>query len=69
MSDSLLNLVQVLAARPSSSVLGWRNQQALETADFLACVARWRNLLSAQAEQNFALYLEDSLEFAAALLG
>jgi acyl-coenzyme A synthetase/AMP-(fatty) acid ligase/3-hydroxymyristoyl/3-hydroxydecanoyl-(acyl carrier protein) dehydratase len=69
MSDSLLNLVQVLAARPSSSVLGWRHQQAVDAADFLSSVARWRNLLSAQAGQNFALYLEDSLEFSAALLG
>ncbi|MFZ6751419.1 AMP-binding protein [Undibacterium sp. Ren11W] len=69
MSDKLLNLVQVIAARPSSLVLGWRHQQAVQTADFLASVARWRSLLSEHSGQNFALYLEDSLEFGAALLG
>lgn len=69
MSDSVLNLVQVIAARPSSFVLGWRHQQPVYASDFLASVARWCHLLSAQSGQNFALYLDDSLEFGAAMLG
>jgi acyl-coenzyme A synthetase/AMP-(fatty) acid ligase len=69
MSESLLHLYQIMAARPAGFVVGWRANQTVSNAGFLASVARWQHLLSERTGQNFALYLDDTLEFGAALLG
>ncbi|QGZ39044.1 acyl-coenzyme A synthetase/AMP-(fatty) acid ligase [Pseudoduganella flava] len=69
MSDSLSLLVVRLAARPTAMPVGVRDGAAVDTAAFLARVRAWRALLREQAGTRWALYLEDSIEFAAALLG
>jgi acyl-coenzyme A synthetase/AMP-(fatty) acid ligase len=69
MSDSLSLLAVRLAARPSSTPVGMRDGAAVDTAAFLARVRAWRALLRGQAGTRWALHHEDSIEFAAALLG
>jgi acyl-coenzyme A synthetase/AMP-(fatty) acid ligase len=69
MSDIRLNLFQVVATRPAEYVFGWRNGLVINAQSFRSRVAAWRGLLTRTTGQNFALYYEDSLEFAAALLG
>lgn len=72
MSESLVSLPSLavrLAARPSSIPVGVRAGAAVGTGDFLARMEAWRALLQQRAGSRFALYLEDSIEFAAALLG
>jgi acyl-coenzyme A synthetase/AMP-(fatty) acid ligase/3-hydroxymyristoyl/3-hydroxydecanoyl-(acyl carrier protein) dehydratase len=69
MSDRIENLVAAIAARPSNALLGWRAGEGVSNAQFLASVNAWHALLRKQAGDNFALYLEDSIEFGAALLG
>lgn len=69
MSDTLLNVYQVMAARPAEHVVGWRRGQAVQNAAFLKRVSDWRALLSRLNGKNFALYYDDSIEFAAALFG
>lgn len=69
MSDTLVNLYHIVAARPAEFVVGWRHGAAVHNDEFLTRVAAWRGLLHRMAGQNFALYLDDSIEFGAALLG
>lgn len=69
MSDTLVNLYQIVAARPAQFVVGWRQGASILNNEFLARVAAWRGLLQRTSGQNFALYLDDSIEFGAALLG
>jgi len=69
MRDALLRLPMSLAARPADAVVGWRGAQALSCALLVERVQDWRAALAAQTGRHFALYIEDSLEFAAALLG
>jgi acyl-coenzyme A synthetase/AMP-(fatty) acid ligase/3-hydroxymyristoyl/3-hydroxydecanoyl-(acyl carrier protein) dehydratase len=69
MADSLYALLPGIAARPSDSVIGWRGAVPVRAAEFLTRSAAWRALLQRAVGQQFALYLDDSLEFAAALLG
>ena len=69
MSDRIENLYAAIAARPGNALAGWRAGQGVDNAQFLASARDWHALLRAQAGRNFALYLEDSIEFAAALLG
>ncbi|MPQ56720.1 AMP-binding protein [Duganella sp. FT27W] len=68
-STPLDNLAAALAARPAAASVGWRAGALVTTADFLARAGAWHALLRAQAGANFALYLEDSIDFGAALLG
>ena len=66
MSDQLL---QVLSRAPSPSrLIGWRAGVAVSEAEFRQRALRWRALFALHAGQHFALYLEDSIEFAAVLL-
>jgi len=63
-----------LAALPrrdagADAVLAWRAGAALTCADFRAQVAGWRAALAALPGQRWALFAEDSVDFAAALLG
>jgi acyl-coenzyme A synthetase/AMP-(fatty) acid ligase/3-hydroxymyristoyl/3-hydroxydecanoyl-(acyl carrier protein) dehydratase len=69
MSDSFLNLHQQLVQRPTECIIGWRDGTAISNAVFLYRVHAWRALLMRTGGKNFALYLDDSIEFAAALLG
>jgi len=68
-STPLDNLAAALAARPAAATVGWRAGALVTTADFLARAGAWHALLRAQAGANFALYLDDSIDFGAALLG
>lgn len=69
MSDRIENLYAAIAARPANGLAGWRAGQGVDNAQFLARMAGWHALLRAQEGSNFALYLDDSIEFGAALLG
>jgi acyl-coenzyme A synthetase/AMP-(fatty) acid ligase/3-hydroxymyristoyl/3-hydroxydecanoyl-(acyl carrier protein) dehydratase len=69
MSDSLYNLHTALRTRPVDMTVGWRRGVAVSNAEFLRRIANWRITLQAQAGNNLALYIEDSIEFSAALIG
>jgi len=69
MADALAHLYAAITARPADGVVGWRAGVAICNAQFLARVQAWHALLRAQGGKQFALYLDDSVEFAAALLG
>lgn len=66
-----------MAARPAAALVGWRAESSADSAAnspvtnaaFLARAGAWHALLRAQSGRNFALYLDDSIEFGAALLG
>jgi acyl-coenzyme A synthetase/AMP-(fatty) acid ligase len=69
MSDRIENLYAAIAARPAGGLVGWRAGEGVTNRQFLARTQAWHALLRAQAGRDFALYLEDSIEFGAALLG
>lgn len=69
MSDTLLNIYQIMAARSKEHVIGWQHGRVIRNADFLTRIGAWRRLLSQTNGKNFALYYDDSIEFAAALFG
>ena len=54
---------------PGSSrrTVGWRGDRAIQYAELLERVFAWKRLLARLSGERFALYLSDSLEFAAAL--
>ena len=58
-----------VAARPADGVAGWRAGAAVDNAGWLARARAWHALLRDLPGSDFALYLDDSLEFGAALLG
>jgi len=53
----------------SSSAVAWRSGEPVSAADFAAQVAGWRDLLAAQSGTRWALFADDTADFAAALLG
>ena len=55
-------------AAPGHAV-AWRGGAALSTSDFAAQVAAWRDLLAAQPGERWALFVEDTFDFATALFG
>lgn len=65
-----VNILNVLC-RPQSIdvIVGWRGNIAMRHSDLLARARLWQALLRNTPGNNFALYSEDSLEFAAALFG
>jgi acyl-coenzyme A synthetase/AMP-(fatty) acid ligase len=69
MSDRIEQLYAALAARPADGLIGWHGADRISNAAFLARVHAWHGLLATQAGRNVALYLDDSIEFGAALLG
>ncbi|WP_373988261.1 AMP-binding protein [Duganella sp. BuS-21] len=69
MSDRIEDLYGAMVARPADGLVGWCAGVAVDNAEFLARVRGWHALLAAHAGRNFALYLDDSIEFGAALLG
>lgn len=58
-----------IAARPLTSIAGWRLGQPVSMAALRARASAWRALCLRTAGANVALYLDDSVEFGAALLG
>lgn len=58
-----------MAARAPASLVGWRDGAAFDNAQFLSRARAWHALLRRQDGRDFALYLDDSIEFGAALLG
>jgi len=57
------------AGRSDEHLVGWRKQEAVNNAQFKAEIARWQALLQAHPGRSFALYMQDSISFAAALFG
>lgn len=68
-SAPLANLAAAMAARPAHVLVGWRAGAPVANAQFLARAGAWHALLRAQPGRQFALYLDDSIDFGAALLG
>ena len=65
-----LDMLNVLSAeRPPCHTVAWRGSQAVSYELFLGRVRAWRGLLTRVSGQAFALYLDDSVEFTAALFG
>lgn len=58
-----------VAARPLTSIAGWRGSQQVSVAALLARAAAWRALCLRTPGTSAALHLDDSVEFGAALLG
>jgi acyl-coenzyme A synthetase/AMP-(fatty) acid ligase len=69
MHDALLHLGASLAARPAHALAGWRGAQPVGCAALARRMREWQAVLAVLPGRHFALYIEDSLEFAAALLG
>ena len=66
---SLARLAQTISGRPVQDLAGWRAGQMVSYGELAARMADWSALLERHPGQQFALYLDDSLEFGAALLG
>jgi acyl-coenzyme A synthetase/AMP-(fatty) acid ligase len=69
MPPRLEQLALALASRAPDALVGWRDGVAVRHAEFIECMWRWCDLLKGQPGSRFALYLDDSIEFGAALLG
>lgn len=69
MFECLSNLLPALAAHEASAPAGWRGGMAVTRGALARQVCCWAALLDAQPGRHFALYLDDSMDFAAALLG
>ena len=66
----LRDMLAVLTTAPKpGNVVGLRRGKSIEYEDFLVRVRAWRQLLKRTFGQTFAVYLNDSIEFAAALFG
>jgi acyl-coenzyme A synthetase/AMP-(fatty) acid ligase len=66
-SEDMLNLLT--APRPPGSTVAWRGGKSVSREEFLARIRAWGALLCAESGQRFALYIDDAIEFAAALFG
>jgi len=53
----------------TSSTVAWRGGEALSAADFAAQAAAWRDLLAARSGARWALFAEDTFDFACMLFG
>lgn len=69
MADAFDLLTALGAPRPPYHAMGWRRAEAVSYEIFLGRVQAWRALLARLSGQTFALYLDDGIEFAAALFG
>jgi acyl-coenzyme A synthetase/AMP-(fatty) acid ligase len=69
MFDSSNLLSFLVAPQPLDRIIGWRAQTPVRQGEFLARVRAWMSLLEQAQGQKFALYINDSVEFAAALFG
>ena len=57
------------SARADDHLIGWRNRDAVGNAQFRRETDQWRQLLANRGGNNFALYMQDTIAFAAALFG
>jgi acyl-coenzyme A synthetase/AMP-(fatty) acid ligase len=57
------------AAWAPERVVAWRDGIPVSYAEFLVRVRAWRALMERSSGREFALYLEDTIEFASALFG
>jgi acyl-CoA synthetase (AMP-forming)/AMP-acid ligase II/3-hydroxymyristoyl/3-hydroxydecanoyl-(acyl carrier protein) dehydratase len=69
MAELLHMLGMLSTARKPGHVVGWRFGKSIGHEEFLARVGAWQELLRRTSGQAFALYLNDSIEFASALFG
>lgn len=69
MFDRLSLLPAALSARDPAMLAGWREGVPVPYGEVVARMRAWAALLAGQPGRHYALYIEDSLEFAAALLG
>jgi acyl-CoA synthetase (AMP-forming)/AMP-acid ligase II len=69
MSETFAMLNVLGAPRPPRYVVAWRLGQPVGHEEFLTRVRAWRARLRRTAGQAFALFVGDSVEFAAALFG
>ena len=69
MSDRIERLYAAMAARPAGGIVGWSVGEGVTNERFLARARAWHALLRGRPGRDYALYLEDSIEFGAALLG
>ena len=69
MAELLDMLGMLTTARKPGHVVGWRFGKSIGHEEFLARVGAWQELLRRTSGQAFALYLNDSVEFASALFG
>jgi len=67
--DSLARLAPSMLGRSPAMRVGWRAGAALDCAHFAARMTAWAGMLERQPGRHFALYLDDGIEFGAALLG
>ena len=65
----LASLAQALSRRPSAMPAGWRDGACVTHGQLAARMADWAGFLARLPGRHVALYLDDSLEFGAALLG
>ncbi len=69
MPDLLDMLGLLTGGQNTGGRVGWRQGTSVGYEEFLARVRAWRGLLRRTSGQAFALYLNDSIEFASALFG
>ncbi|MEV4781493.1 AMP-binding protein [Burkholderia sp. LMU1-1-1.1] len=69
MSDRIEHLFAAMRARPAAGIVGWLAGEGVTNEQFLARARAWHALLRGRQGRDYALYLEDSIEFGAALLG
>ncbi|USX22485.1 AMP-binding protein [Oxalobacteraceae bacterium OTU3REALA1] len=69
MSDRIEHLFAAMCARPATGIVGWLAGEGVTNAQLLTRARAWHALLRGHAGRDYALYLEDSIEFGAALLG
>jgi len=69
MAELLDMLGMLTTARKPGHMVGWRFGKSIGHEEFLARVRAWKELLRRTSGQAFALYLNDSVEFASALFG
>jgi acyl-CoA synthetase (AMP-forming)/AMP-acid ligase II len=63
------DLFHCIATRSPGALAGWRNGAPVAHGELLARMRAWAALGRDSATRDIALYIEDSLEFAAALVG
>jgi acyl-coenzyme A synthetase/AMP-(fatty) acid ligase len=69
MPESLDLLSLLTASRAPDGTVGWRAGAPVRYSEFVARTSAWRTLLARTPGHRFALYISDSIEFAAALFG
>jgi acyl-CoA synthetase (AMP-forming)/AMP-acid ligase II len=69
MPDRLEHVLAALRARQPAGIAGWCAGAAVSNEQFLARARAWHALLDGLPGRDYALHLDDGIEFGAALLG